>query len=84
MDDKLQSWAPELILLLLERFKPDYVYSCPSSIQQGTNDYMNENDPVSKFVRDKLEQDAESCVTFCELRQLWTSGWIWFNQAIWT
>ncbi len=74
MDDKLQSWAPELILLLLERFKPDYVYSCPSSIQQGTNDYMNENDPVSKFVRDKLEQDAESCVTFCELRQLWTSG----------
>lgn len=34
---------------------------------------MNENDPVSKFVRDKLEQDAESCITFCELRQLWTS-----------
>lgn len=39
----------------------------------GTNDYMNENDPVSKFVRDKLEQDAESCITFCEVRQLWTS-----------
>lgn len=34
---------------------------------------MNENDPVSKFVRDILEQDAESCITFCELRQLWTS-----------
>ena len=47
MSDVLRVWAPELMVLLLERFSPDYVYSCPSSIQQGTEEYMQENDKTT-------------------------------------
>ena len=70
MSDMLRVWAPELMVLLLERFSPDYVYSCPSSIQQGSEEYMQENDPVWRFVQDKLQKDAESVVTLPDLREL--------------
>ncbi|KAL3153682.1 hypothetical protein ABBQ32_013282 [Trebouxia sp. C0010 RCD-2024] len=66
----LQVWAPELMVLLLEHFSPDYVYSCPSSIQQGSEEYMQENDPVRRFVQDNLQKDAESVVTLPDLREL--------------
>ena len=70
MSDMLQVWAPELMVLLLERFSPDYVYSCPSSIQQGSEEYMQENDPVRRFVQHYLEKDTESIVTLHDLRGL--------------
>jgi len=70
MSDMLRVWAPELMVLLLERFSPDYVYSCPSSIQQGSEEYMQENDPVGRFVQNNLQKDAESVVTFPDLREL--------------
>ena len=70
MSDMLQVWAPELMVLLLEHFSPDYVYSCPSSIQQGSEEYMQENDPVRRFVQDNLQKDAESVVTLPDLREL--------------
>ncbi|KAA6418470.1 MAG: hypothetical protein FRX49_11527 [Trebouxia sp. A1-2] len=73
MSDMLRVWAPELMVLLLERFSPDYVYSCPSSIQQGSEEYMQENDPVRRFVQDYLQKDTESIVTLRDLRELpWT------------
>ena len=70
MSDMLRVWAPELMVLLLERFSPDYVYSCPSSIQQGSEEYMQENDPVRRFVQDHLQKDSESIVTLSDLRGL--------------
>jgi len=70
MSDMLRVWAPELMVLLLERFSPDYVYSCPSSIQQGSEEYMQENDPVRRFVQKNLQKDADSLVEFVELRRL--------------
>ena len=72
MSNKLHLWAPELMLLLLERFRLDYVYSCPVSVQQGTEEYMNENDAVRQWVQDKLQQDAEPCVQLSDPREvLW-------------
>ena len=79
MSDMLRVWAPELMVLLLERFSPDYVYSCPSSIQQGSEEYMQENDPVWRFVQDKLQKDAESVVTLPDLREL---PWELRNMAV--
>ncbi|KAL3146487.1 hypothetical protein ABBQ32_000744 [Trebouxia sp. C0010 RCD-2024] len=70
VSDMLRVWAPELMMLLLERFSPDYVYSCPSSIQQGSQEYMQENDPVRRFVQDNLQKDTESIVTLRDLREL--------------
>ena len=70
MSDMVQVWAPELMVLLLERVSPDYVYTCPSSIQQGSEEYMQENDPVRRFVQDNLQKDADSLVEFVELRGL--------------
>ena len=74
MDDSLKRWAPEFILMLLERYKIDYVYSCPLSIQQGTESYMQDNDVVKRFVAENLERDAEACVTLSELRFIWSCG----------
>ena len=74
MSDMLRVWAPELMVLLLERFSPGYVYSCPSSIQQGSEEYMQENDPVRRFVQNYLQKDTESIVTLRDLRGLpWKS-----------
>ena len=70
MSDMLRVWAPELMVLLLERFSPDYTYVCPTSIQQGSEEYMQENDPVRRFVQDYLQKDTESIVTLCDLRGL--------------
>ena len=70
MSDMLRVWAPKLMVLLLERFSPDYVYSCPSSIQQGSEEYMQEIDPVRRFVQDNLQKDVKSVVTSPDLREL--------------
>jgi len=71
MDNNLPLWAPELMVLLLERFRPDYVYRCPASIQEGTNEYMSKNDLVGQWALYNLERnDAESFVTFKDLREL--------------
>ncbi|KAL0044507.1 hypothetical protein WJX82_010169 [Trebouxia sp. C0006] len=70
MTDKLTQWAPEFMLLLLERYRADYNDSCPVSVQQDINEYMQENDPMRRFVQEKLQRDDESLITLKEMSQL--------------
>ena len=70
MTDKLTQWAPEFMLLLLERYRADYHDSCPVSVQQDINEYMQENDPMRRFVQEKLQRDDESLITLKEMSQL--------------
>ena len=70
MTDKLTQWAPEFMLLLLERYRADYNDSCPVSVLQGTNEYMQENDPMRRFVQEKLQRDDESLITLKEMSPL--------------
>ena len=55
---------------MLERYRADYNDSCPVSVQQGTNEYMQENDPMRRFVQEKLQRDDESLITLKEMSQL--------------
>ena len=81
MGDLLKEWAPELMCLLIERYSPDYQYTCPPSILELSASYMDENDAVQQFVSNNLQRDPKQAITFAELRGMWSGSGVTMKLA---
>ena len=55
LSEKVAEWKQDYMRMLLDIYDVNYSYSCPQSIIDASNAYMDENNDVKQFIKDKLE-----------------------------
>ena len=58
--EKFPAWAPDLMRMLLQRYKHGFVPPVPKSVQASTSSYLDANDEYAVFKKLFVEAGAES------------------------
>ena len=49
---KIKNWINDYMKMLIDKYDINYVYSCPKSIEDASEQYLNENNDILKFVNE--------------------------------
>jgi phage/plasmid-associated DNA primase len=60
----------EYMRYLLDNYDHNWKYQMTKTIQESSEEYLCENDGISKFVSEYLERDKESFVTLKEIKEM--------------
>jgi putative DNA primase/helicase len=54
LNEKVKLWRGDYMKMLIELYDRDYMYSCPKTILDSSQQYLDDNNDVLKFIRDNL------------------------------
>ena len=54
LSDKVKLWRSDYIKMLIDLYDINYKYTCPKEIEEASQQYMDDNNDVLKFIKDNL------------------------------